>query len=117
MITMTSIKRVVFGQHDVEYSKAFERLFLDTTSIGGFPPYPRKVIVKSSGSKYSQELDEAYHSFLQSSPEKFLAKFLTSDVAQNIFKKATHEFLNYKVKYDENRKTYEDALNYFKTSK
>ncbi|MCO6493703.1 MAG: nucleoside deaminase [Phaeodactylibacter sp.] len=113
MITMTAVKRVVFGQNDVEYSKAFERLAIDTRPIGGFPPYPRRVIAQASSISFREELDEAYNNFLESNDEKILAIFLVSDEARSIFEKALNSFKNYEVEFEENRNIYESALQFF----
>ena len=112
MITMTDIDRAVFGQKDVEFSKAFERLSIDTTPIGGFPPYPRRVETFSSKLKFSNELDNAYKEFLEHDSEKVLAKFLASDVAKEIFKNAHEYFLKYKTKFLENQSIYSQAVQF-----
>ncbi len=117
MITQTSINRAVYGQHDVDYSKAFERLAIDTRPIGGFQPYPRIVIAHATSSKFCNELDNAYKDFRAKETEKMLARFLTSDIAMNIFKNATSEFLSFPVKYPENKKIYENALSFYKLVK
>lgn len=113
MITMTDIDRAVFGQKDVQYSKAFERLAIDTTPIGGFPPYPRKVITFSSKLDFSKELNQAFEEFLEKDDEKFLAKFLASDKAKNIFEKASRYFLKYKVEFPENQSVYDETIQFF----
>lgn len=117
MITMTAASRVVYGQHDVDYSKAFERLAMDTRPIGGFAPYPRRVQALSSPLVYCAQLDAAYVLFLATDPEKILAKFLASDPAEAIFKAATTAFLEYKVKNPENQPVYEKALAFYHTNK
>ena len=113
MITMTAIQKVVFGQHDVEYSKAFERLAIDTRPIGGFPPYPRQVSVLSSPLSFCKQLDDAYHQYLQSDSEKILAKFLTSPAAYAIFKTAAEAFLSFDVRHEINRQVYNNALSFY----
>lgn len=113
MITMTSIDRVVYGQHDVEYSKAFERLSIDTQHVGGFPPYPRVVPAHASTLNYCSELDNAYHHFYTMETEKMLARFLASGTAFTIFKNAADHFLNYSVIHPENKKIYADTLKYY----
>ncbi len=113
MITMASVGRVVYGQHDVEYSKAFERLALDTTAIGGFPPYPRTVVAHATTVSFCTELDEAYRHFYATETEKMLARFLSTDVAFRIYQKAATAFLNYPVKHQENKKLYDDSLNFY----
>lgn len=117
MITMTSVKRVVYGQHDVEYSKAFERLAIDTRSINGFPPYPRRVQAEAADIVFRQRLDEAYRVFLEKDQEKILAKFLSSEVAKEIYESAYKELLTYQVKFEENKEIYKKALEFFNAIK
>ncbi|MCB0522493.1 MAG: nucleoside deaminase [Lewinellaceae bacterium] len=113
MITMTAFKRAVYGQHDVEYSKAFERLAVDTQPIGGFPPYPRRVEALANSTQYCKALDDAYAKFLATDSEKVLAKFLTSDEAKAIYKSAARAFENYEVKHPENQSILEAAQTFF----
>lgn len=117
MITMVSASRLLYGQHDVDYSKAFERLAMDTRPIGGFAPYPRRVQAMASSLIYCKQLDDAYLTFLNSDPEKILAKFLASEPAEVIFKQAASAFLAYKVKNIENQSTYEKALEFYYKNK
>ncbi|MDG5490590.1 nucleoside deaminase [Psychroserpens sp. SPM9] len=115
MMTMTAVKRVVYGQRDVAYSKAFERLAIDTTPIGGFEPYPRQVISQASNISFCAELDEKYHEFLSEDEEKILAKFLASEEARLIYLKAEEVFLNYSVKFKENENIYIKAIEFYKS--
>ena len=114
MMMMTDVKRVVFGQHDVMFSKAFERLSLDSSESGGFTPYPRQVIVQASDSEYCRHLDKAYDLFLQKAEEKILARFLASDTAKGIYAEAYNAFANYQVQYPENKIYLEAARNVLK---
>lgn len=113
MITMTNVKRVVIGQKDFDYSHAFERLKIDTTPIGGYPPYPRQVELHCPNINISRNLDSAFQDFLENDNEKYLAKFLSSGTAKLIFEGATNEFLTYKVQFDENKETFDKALNFY----
>jgi len=113
MMTMTAVKRLVYGQHDVDYSKAFERLAMDTRPIGGFAPYPRRVVATASALEHGKKLDDAYKDFLSKDPEKVLAKFLASDPAEEIFKQADENFLGYNIKFPENQTVYANALTYY----
>jgi len=113
MMTMTAVKRVVYGQRDVEYSKAFERLAIDTRPIGGFAPYPRRVLAQASDIQYCKDLDMMYREFLEKDDEKILAKFLASNQAKEVYQRATDQFLNYKVNFDENRSIYQRALEFY----
>lgn len=106
MMVMTSIERVVYGQKDVDYSKALDRLALDSRKFGGFAPYPRIVISDPSPSKYKGALDEAFSSFLKSDEEKYLAKFLTTKQAYEIYQKAHQHFLKYQVVHSENQERF-----------
>ena len=116
MMVMTSIERVVYGQSDVDYSKALDRLALDSKKFGGFAPYPRIVISDSSPSKYSVALDEAFSSFLKTDEEKYLAKFLTTTQTYKIYQKANQQFLNFQVDHPENQERYNKAKEFFKES-
>ncbi|MFT3932112.1 MAG: nucleoside deaminase [Chitinophagaceae bacterium] len=117
MMIMTSVQKCVFGQHDIDYSKAFERLSIDTRDIGGFPSYPRKVTAIASSTDFCKQLDEAYQSFLQTDSEKILAKFLTTPAAETIYQKAAAAFLNYHVQYPDNQVIYEKALSFYNSIK
>ena len=112
MAVMTNIERVVYGQKDVDYSGALDRLALDSEKFGGFKPYPRKVISDPAPSKYRDSLDTAFRYFLENENEKFLAKFLTSETAKQIYEKAYREFVEYKIKFPQNQKRYEQAKSF-----
>lgn len=114
MATMTNIERVVYGQKDVDFSGALDRLALDSKEFGGFAPYPRTVTSDPSPSKFKKELDAAFSYFLENDDEKYLAKFLTSNKAKQIYIDATKEFLEYDVKFPVNRKHYEKAKLFLK---
>lgn len=116
MMTMTAVKRVVYGQHDVEYSKAFERLAVDTRPIGGFPPYPRQVIAEASASLFTERLDSAYREFLLTDPEKILAKFLHSETARAIYHDAWQALLEYKLTDPSNFPIYKGAIQFLVAS-
>ena len=113
MMVMTSVKRVVYGQKDVEYSKALDRLALDSKKIGGYAPYPRVVISDPSPSKFRTALDEAYSTFLNTDEEKFMAKFLSTLEAYEIYRRAYEQLLKYKVVYPENEDKYKKAVLFF----
>lgn len=112
MITMVAIDRAIFGQHDVAYSKAFERLTLDLGTDSDLRPYPRVVKAQASSLKFCQQLDEAYRNFLKVDDEKVLAKFLASEKAKEIYKRTSQAFLQYQVLNDQNQSIYELALKF-----
>jgi tRNA(Arg) A34 adenosine deaminase TadA len=113
MMTMTLVTRTVYGQNDVEFSHTFERLAIDSRSIGGYPPFPRKVIADESPSIIKQELNDAYQEFLKTDDEKILAKFLVSKKAKEIYKKACLSFKDYKVKFSENENIYAQSITFY----
>jgi len=113
MATMTSIGRVVHGQKDVDFSGALDRLALDSEKFGGFKPYPRTVILDPAPTSQRLELDANFQKFLNNEEEKYLSKFLTSEKARSIFLNAFEEFVNYKVKFPENKEHYDDAVAFF----
>jgi len=113
MMTMTSVDRIVYGMNDVDYSKAFERLAIDTRPIGGFAPYPRKVEAQASNAVFRKELDDAYQQFLSIEEEKILVKFLVSAKAKEIFSSAKEAFITFEVQHQENKSIYKSALNYY----
>ena len=115
MITMTNLRRVIYGQHDVSFSRAFERLALDSRSIGGFAPYPRTVEATVTSLPFCPQLDAAYKHFLSVDPEKVLAKFLTGEAAAGIFRQAHAAFLDYEVTEPRNSPTYRSCRHYFDT--
>lgn len=88
MITMTDIDRAVFGQKDLTFTQAFERLAFDSSSIGGYPPYPRQVKFNQLQDEISTALDLAFEDYCQHHDDKILAKFLSTKEAEVIFEKA-----------------------------
>lgn len=109
MITMTSIDRVVYGQHDVAYSKAFERLF----DAEGIPEHPRTVVAGPSSHAICSQLDAAYQEYLKTAEEKILAKFLASKKAHTIFESAEKAFLSFVPIYKENKIVLENAHQFY----
>lgn len=114
MITMTAVRRAIYGQKDVTYSKAFERLAMDTQDLGGFPPYPRQVIAAAADLSFCRELDAAYQQYLLDNEEQILAKFLSTETARKIFAAAKRAFENFEVKHGENRSILSAAKAYLR---
>ncbi|MEO1031419.1 MAG: nucleoside deaminase [Bacteroidota bacterium] len=109
MATMTNVERVVYGQRDVDFSGALDRLALNSEEFGGFKPYPRTVTLDPAPSSFREQLDEKFRKFLETDDEKFLAKFLTSKEAYEIYQNAYQVFQNYKVINNGNIKHYNNA--------
>ncbi len=117
MMTMTDVDRVVYGQKDVDFSNGLERLALDTRAYGGYAPFKRTTLADGSPSAFRMQLDAAYQQFLATDPEKILAKFLTGDTAEGIFKAAHTVFLGYGVQHPENQAVYQAARQFFEENK
>jgi len=109
MAIMSNVERVVYGQKDVDFSGALDRLALNSEACGGYKPYPRTVILDASPSEYREALDAAFQHFLETDEEKYLAKFLTTPAAKEVYEAAHQAFLDYKVKHAENQPQYEKA--------
>ncbi len=60
-------------------------------------------------SEYRVALDDAFALFLETDEEKYLAKFLTTDQAYEIYQKAYQHFLKYQVVHPENQERYKKA--------
>ena len=113
MMTMTLVARTLYGQNDVEYSHSFERLAFDSRSIGGYAPFPRKVIAEPGPSEFTRELNDAYQAFLNTDSEKILAKFLVSQAAKEIYKRANQAFKDYHIKFEDNAIIYSQAIKFY----
>ena len=98
MMTLNELFLTVYGQKDHGYGDAIQRLELNSTSCGGFKPYPRPVISVINQTDIPGMLDEAYvNSGIQS-----ITEWLATDEAKSIFKQATRELYNYKPQYPKN---------------
>jgi tRNA(adenine34) deaminase len=117
MMTMTDIDRVVYGQKDVDFSNGLERLALDTRAFGGYAPFKRTTWADASPTAFRARLDAAYQQFLNTEPEKILAKFLAGPEAEAIFKEAHTAFLGFEAKYPANAATYAAARAFFEENK
>jgi tRNA(Arg) A34 adenosine deaminase TadA len=117
MMTMTNVSRVVYGQKDVDFSNGLERLALDTQSLGGYAPFKRTTVSDGSHNAFRIQLDQAYQRFLETDPEKILAKFLTTQEAESIYKNAANAFFTYQVKYPENDGIYAGAKTFYDREK
>lgn len=115
MMTLTSVNRTVYGQTDPGFGKALERLQFNSTSIGGYEPYPRSVISDPSRSRYLTDLDTAYQEYLDQGYYS-ITRFLATDTAKTIFTDAEQDFLTFNVTHPENEDIYTSALEYYNSS-
>jgi len=113
MMTMTSVERTVNGQADYYFSKALERLSIDTRECGGYPPYPRTVISQLTPSPIAKQLDDAYKEYINAGNKAIITKFLSTNTAKDIYKSALDIFLNYQCKHQQNIKKLEYAHQFY----
>ncbi|AUP78441.1 deaminase [Flavivirga eckloniae] len=113
MMTMTNVYRTVNGQMDYFYSKALERLSIDTRECGGYPPYPRTVISEISPSSISTRLDAEYKQYTNAGNKPIITKFLSTYKAKTIYDDAFNQFINFKCKFPENKTKYENAIKFY----
>jgi len=108
MMTISKVKETIYGETDPWGGKALERLSLDSSELpDGYFPYPDVTISRASNCIIRKELDEA-----QKESGIFIYKFLMTDKAKEIYKKAYNIFINYEVKYKVNQTIYDNARDF-----
>lgn len=117
MITMSRIQRVVYGQADSNYGGVFERLYREENLISETETqsksYPRRAAVTKSVDPFSESLDSMY----LDQNRQGITDFLTMESTREVFKAAHDLFLNYKPRFDTNRKVLSEARIFFEVSK
>ena len=117
MMVLQSIGRTVYGQTDLYYGKAIERLKLDSSSLpNGYKPYPRteNLISEPANNEFRERIDAKYKEY-KDSGGKGLTKWLLSDDAKTIYEDALKAFQNFQVQHDENKTIYKAALEFYET--
>jgi tRNA(adenine34) deaminase len=115
MVAMLDVSRVVYGQSDPAYGKAFERLALDSHELhGGYAPYARTVVSVPSESSIRKELDAAYTAQLRQD-RMSLANWLRKPAVHAIYEKARERLSSLKPKYSENEKVLQSARSFYET--
>ncbi len=108
MMIISKVKETIYGATDPFGGKSLERLSLDSSELqDGYLPYPDVTISKASDCNIRKELDEA-----REESGIFIYKFLMTDEAKEIFKKAYTMFVNYRVNYLTNQTIYENAKDF-----
>lgn len=108
MMTLNKLFLTVYGQKDHSYGDAIQRLELDSTSCGGFNPYPRPVISVINKTGIPELLDKAY---IESGITS-ITEWLSSAQAKNIFEKAKQKLDDYQPQYKENESILINAKNF-----
>ncbi len=102
MMTLTNVYRTVYGQTDLAFGKAIERLTLNSRQWNkkGYEPYPRKVLSEKSKSVICIMLDDEYAKVGGS-----ITRYLLTDGAKEKYLIARNMLDTYQVKYtNENQK-------------
>ena len=108
MMIISKVKETIYGATDPFGGKALERLSLDSAELpDGYLPYPDVTISKASDCIIRKELDDA-----REESGIFIYKFLMTDKAKEIFKKAYTMFIDYEVEYIANQTIYENAKDF-----
>jgi tRNA(Arg) A34 adenosine deaminase TadA len=116
MMMLTSIPRTVYGETDLGYGKALERLELDSTKLtGGYPAYPRVVSSVPSIIETRCVLESLYDKYKATHPNPHITDFLATDEARKTYAAAFIMFMNYKIKYPENQAVLAQAQAFYKT--
>jgi tRNA(Arg) A34 adenosine deaminase TadA len=117
MMTMSGIKKIVFGQRDVKYNYAFERINRNIEIGGETNFYPLMVETSAYSDEYVKQLNILYREFLGRDQEKVLAKFLASEETRVIYEKACSEFLHFKAQSSQEKITYKLAIEFYEKEK
>jgi hypothetical protein len=114
MMCLTQVSRCVYGQTDEDYpggitgyGRAIERLKFDSSSIGGYKPYPRTPA-------YSEKCrlvlaDTLYTAFKNNTKTTSITDFLTSNAAKQIYRGAANAFDTYTSMNPKYQKAYNDV--------
>jgi tRNA(Arg) A34 adenosine deaminase TadA len=102
---MADVPRVVYGQRDVRWGGAAERLALDTRRKDGMAPYPRALESVASTSAIRARLEQSY----SRSGESAVTRWLDSPAAREIYRDASRALDSFDVHYAENRRILEMA--------
>ena len=101
MMTLTQVRRVVYGQTDPDYGATLERLQLDSRgcTAGGYKPYPRLIEVTQAPDPQACALDSA--SFQRRVPR--ITQFLTTAPARRLYEQATAQLAHYTAQHPANQ--------------
>ena len=86
-MSMAGIDKVYYGQSDVFFGKAAERMGFDSSAQGGYTPYPRVVKSELLQSCLQKSLEEAF----SKSGIKEITRWLATDEARNILVNYFHK--------------------------
>lgn len=100
MITLTGVYAAVFGERAGGSGAAFERLQLDSTSIGGHCPYPWPAHAVPAPVPIRRELEHAHRD---------VPRFHDTPEAKRLFAKAATRFSEFAPEHEENRPVLEAA--------
>ncbi|HEV7279535.1 MAG TPA: nucleic acid/nucleotide deaminase domain-containing protein [Pirellulaceae bacterium] len=109
MMCLSQVKRAVYGQTDLGYGKAIERL-QNSPDYGPYPRTPEASL--PSATVHRTQLDEAFAEFGSDN----ITAFLRTEVARRIYEMASKDFQAFKVTHPENRSVYDSAFQLYRES-
>jgi tRNA(adenine34) deaminase len=116
MMAMQSIARTVYGQTDLDFGKAIERLKLDSRSINGYKSYPRteNLVSNPAQSEVRRLID---YKFGQQAAvgNTNVTEWLRTNEAKEIYHMAAGAFENYEARNSENLALFRDAKKLFES--
>lgn len=99
MMTLTELYATIYGQSDPGFGHALARLQLNSSSIGGYCPYPRPVLSVAAKNQYRERLDEAY---AKAPKGTHITAWLTHPEIREIYEEAYQALLKFSPEHDEN---------------
>lgn len=106
MMVMARLTETIWGQKDPHFGDALERLAFDSSTIGGFQPYPWSVASSGVISDIRTELERSYAQH----ETEHITKWLTWDSTRAIYQQALSLLKNYPLRYQENQCVLTQAL-------
>jgi tRNA(adenine34) deaminase len=108
MMIMQKVSRTVYGQTDIDFGKAVERLQLDSSK---FDPYPRSTDLESTPANLPVrvDIDRAYKRQYDTDKGS-ITGWLRGEEAKALYTRARSELLGYQVRHEENQPVLDDCL-------
>jgi len=106
MMTMARVLETIWGQKDPHFGDALERLAIDSSSIGGYAPYPWVVPSRGVRSDIRIALEASYAQH----ENEHITEWLTWDSTRTLYQEALDLLLDYPLRYPENENVLSQAL-------
>lgn len=109
MMVFLNVKNAIYGQTDPLYGKNIERL---KQSFNGIAAHDRAKQLSSIPSPFEERmnLDSIFKNYIEQTGNDDITAFLTTNEAKSVYASAKIKLLNMKVKHQENKAIYDQAL-------